>query len=76
MDRVKEKKKMKTIRRAIVDPRSGPCAAATAAASAAISFLFYTLTRHIRFEFNSWQTVNVLATMRTMLPINLDIENN
>lgn len=74
MDRVKEKKKMKTIRRAIVDPRSGPCAAA--AASAAISFLFYTLTRHIRFELNSWQTENVLATMRTMLPINLDIENN
>lgn len=72
MDRVKEKKKMKTIRRAIVDPRSGPCAAA----SAAISFLFYTLTRHIRFELNSWQTENVLATMRTMLPINLDIENN
>lgn len=75
MDRVKEKKKTKTIRRAIVDPRSGPCAAATAA-SAAISFLFYTLTRHIRFELNSWQTENVLATMRTMLPINLDIENN
>lgn len=71
MDRLKEKRKKKTIRRAIVDPKSGPCAA-----TAAINFLFYTLTRHIRFKLNSWQTENVLDTMRTMLPINLDIENN